>query len=99
MLLTQKNNLNLSIEENRIVNLLCFHAARLYNVGLYSVRQHYFNTRTYLKYVNNYHECKHNENYGILLSDTSQQMLRLVDRDFSSFFKLLKIKNKGNNQQ
>ena len=74
---------------------LCYHSARLYNVGLYSVRQHYFNTNSYLSYYANYHACKTNENYTILLSDTSQQILRLVDRDMQSFFKLLSLKKAG----
>ena len=74
---------------------LCYHSARLYNVGLYSVRQHYFNTNSYLSYYANYHACKTNENYTILLSDTSQQILRLVDRDMQSFFKLLTLKKAG----
>lgn len=74
---------------------LCYHSARLYNVGLYSVRQHYFNTQKYLSYYENYKECKENENYSILLSDCSQQILRLVDRDMQSFFKLLTLKKSG----
>ena len=28
-----------------ILNRLCYHSARLYNVALYSVRQHYFKER------------------------------------------------------
>ena len=78
-----------------ILARLCYHSARLYNVGLYSVRQHYFNTNSYLSYYANYHACKTNENYTILLSDTSQQILRLVDRDMQSFFKLLTLKKVG----
>ena len=74
---------------------LCYHSARLYNVGLYSVRQHYFNTKSYLSYFENCKVCKTNENYAILLSDTSQQILRLVDRDMKSFFKLLALKKIG----
>ena len=71
---------------------MCYHAARLYNVGLYSVRQHFFNTDTYLTYNSNYHECKNNENFKLLLSDCGQQILRLVDRDMQSFFRLLILK-------
>jgi len=86
----QKHEVDLSI-----LNRLCYHSARLYNVGLYSVRQHYFNTQSYLSYYSNYGECKNNENYKILLSDCSQQILRLVDRDMQSFFKLLTLKKSG----
>jgi len=64
-------------------------------VGLYSVKQYYFNNNAYLDYAKNYHECKGNENYKLLLSDTSQQILRIVDRNFKSFFGLLKLKSQG----
>ena len=84
----------MSISTN-ILNRLCYHSARLYNVALYSVRQHYFNTQSYLNYYGNYHECKDNENYHMLLVDNSAQILRLVDRDMMSFFKLLKMKQVG----
>ena len=86
----QKHEVDLSILRN-----LCYHSARMYNVGLYSVRQHYFNTQSYLSYYANYNECKDNENYHILLSDCAQQILRLVDRDMQSFFKLLTLKKSG----
>ena len=95
IILTQKNRLRLSKEEHRIVKLLAYHNARLYNVGLYSVRQYYFNNAEYLPYVKNYHLCKTNEHYRLLLSDTAQQILRLVDRNFKSFFGLLKLKKQG----
>ena len=86
MILTQKNRLKLTKEELRVVKLLSYHSARLYNVGLYSVRQYYFLNREYLSYAKNYHLCKTNEHYKLLLSDTAQQILRLVDRNFKSFF-------------
>ena len=95
MILTQKNRLKLSSTKLEIVKQLSFYSARLYNVGLYSVRQYYFNNNTYLPYAKNYHECKENENYKLLLSDTSQQILRIVDRNFKSFFGLLKLKSQG----
>lgn len=78
-----------------ILKSMCYHAARLYNVGLYTIRQHYFNTNSYLPYNSNYHECKNNENFKLLLSDCGQQILRLVDRDFQSFFRLLILKKSG----
>lgn len=75
-----------------ILKAMCYHAARLYNVALYSIRQHYFNTNSYLSYNSNYHECKNNEHFKILLSDCSQQILRTADRDMQSFFRLLILK-------
>lgn len=95
IMLTQKNRLKLSSTKLEIVKQLAYYSARLYNVGLYSVRQYYFNNNAYLNYAKNYHECKNNENYKLLLSDTSQQILRIVDRNFKSFFGLLKLKSQG----
>jgi IS605 OrfB family transposase len=95
MILTQKNRLKLSSKKLEIVKQLSYYSARLYNVGLYSVKQYYFNNNAYLNYAKNYHECKANENYKLLLSDTSQQILRIVDRNFKSFFGLLKLKAQG----
>ena len=95
MILTQKNRLKLSSTKLEIVRQLSYYSARLYNVGLYSVRQYYFNNNAYLPYAKNYHECKENENYKLLLSNTSQQILRIVDRNFKSFFGLLKLKSQG----
>ena len=95
MLLTTKVHINNGVKDFQVLERLCYHSARMYNVGLYSVRQHYFNTGEYLSYYDNYHECKTNENYSFLLTDTGQQILRLVDRDMKSFFGLLKLKKIG----
>ena len=92
---TQKNRLRLSAEEHKTIKALCFHSARLYNVGLYSVRQFYFSNNKYLSYAKNYHECKVNKNYSLLLTDIGQQVLKLVDRDMKSFFSLLRVKKQG----
>jgi IS605 OrfB family transposase len=95
MYLTQKNNLVTDKESIDIITKLSYHSARLYNYGLYQVRQYFFQTGNYNNYNSNYHNCKDNENYKILLSDTAQQILRIVDRDFKSFFGLLFLKKQG----
>jgi IS605 OrfB family transposase len=95
MMLTQKNRLKLTDHEFELVTKMSYHAARLYNVGLYSVRQFYFDNAKYLPYHKNYHQCKTNENYRLLLTDSSQQILKIVDRDMKSFFGLLRLKAKG----
>lgn len=92
MLLVQKNRLRLTEPEHQLVTAMAYHTARLYDVGLYSVRQHYFNNAKYLPYHKNYHECKGSEHYKLLLTDTSQQILKIVDRDIRSFFGLLRLK-------
>lgn len=95
MLLTTKVHIDKSFKDFQVLEMMCYHSARMYNVGLYSVRQHFFNTGKFLSYYDNYHLCKTNENYSLLLTDTGQQILRLVDRDMHSFFGLLKLKKLG----
>lgn len=69
---------------------MCRYSNNLYNVALYTIRQHYFNTKQFLTYESNYHECKTNENYRLLQAGISQQIMKVVDRSFKSFFNLLK---------
>ena len=69
---------------------MCRYSNSLYNVALYNIRQHYFNTNMFLAYEGNYHECKNNENYKLLQAGVAQQTIKVVDRSFKSFFSLLR---------
>lgn len=48
-----------------------------------------------LSYESNYHECKENRNYALLQAGVSQQILRVVDRSFKSFFNLIRKAKSG----
>ena len=97
MYLTQKNQIKgLTKKEYSTLRELCRLSKNLYNVGLYSVRQFYFDNQDYLRYESNYHACKSNENYQLLQTDIGQQTLKVVDRSFRSFFNLLKLARIGN---
>ncbi len=99
MHLTQKNQLRgLSKQEFATLQLLCRLAKNLYNEGLYAVRQYYFQEKQYLRYESNYHACKSSENYALLSTDIAQQTLKLVDRNFKSFFALIKKAKSGSYQ-
>lgn len=80
----------LSKQQYALLKEMCRYSNNLYNVALYNIRQHYFNTKKFLTYESNYHECKTNENYGLLQAGISQQIMKVVDRGFKSFFNLLK---------
>jgi len=90
MYLTQKNQIR-GLKANKFTALkeLCRLSKNLYNVGLYTVRQYYFQERKHLKYESNYHYCKGNENYRMLNTDIAQQTLKVVDRTFRSFYGLI----------
>jgi IS605 OrfB family transposase len=99
MYLTQKNQLrNLPKQDFVVLQLLCRLTKNLYNEGLYAVRQYYFQEKQYLRYESNYHACKSSENYALLSTDIAQQTLKLVDRNFKSFFALIKKAKSGSYQ-
>ena len=77
MYLTQSNVIRgLSKEEYSILRETCQYSNNLYNVALYNIRQYYFQDKKFLKYEENYHVCKENENYGLLQAGVSQQTLK-----------------------
>ena len=96
MYLTQSNVIRgLSKEKYSILRETCQYSNNLYNVALYNIRQYYFQDKKFLKYEENYHVCKENENYGLLQAGVSQQTLKVADRSFKSFFNLIKKAKSG----
>ena len=96
MYLTVKQQLkNLSKEDYLNLKELSHIAKNLYNSALYNVRQYYFQEKEYLRYEQNNVLCKNNENYKLLNSNMSQQILKEVDGCFKSFFNLIKLAKKG----
>ena len=87
---------HLSSKEYVALRELCHLAKNMYNVGLYSIRQHFFSTGQYLNYEQNYHQCKSNENYHCLNANVAQQTLKEVDSSFKSFFALHKLVKESN---
>lgn len=71
---------------------LCFLSKNLYNATLYTIRQHYFETKKYLGYnnVNNKFTHDNNADYRALPAKVSKYTQRLVDKNFKSFFNLKK---------
>ena len=99
MYLTVKNQLrNLPVKYFETLRLLCHLSKNLYNEALYSVRQYYFTERKHLTYESNYHECKVSENYKALGTDVAQQTMKVVDRNFKSFYALISKAKAGDYQ-
>jgi IS605 OrfB family transposase len=94
---TQKNQLrNLSKQDYTALKELCKLSKNLYNSTLYAIRQYYFAEKKYLRYESVYHVCKENENYQLLNTDIAQQTMKVVDRNFKSFFALISKAKDGN---
>ena len=81
------------------LDYLCLLAKNLYNVALYNIRQQYFKDKTYLNYnaLDKLLSSTNNVDYkAIPYRQSAQQILRSVDKTYSSFFKGIKSdKNKG----
>jgi len=100
MYLTQKNQIrHLNQAEFLALRELCRLSKNLYNVGLYTVRQYFFQERKHLCYEAAYHINKENENYRLLSTDIAQQTLKVVDRTFHSFYALMNAVKSGSYQQ
>ena len=96
MFLTQSNVIrHLSKDEYAMLAEMCRYANNMYNVALYNIRQYYFHEKKFLTYESNYHECKTNENYKLLQAGVAQQILKVADRSFKSFFNLVKKAKAG----
>ena len=86
------------IKNNKELDIFCFNSKNLYNKALYLVRQHYFKTKNYLNYygVNRLMVDSKDEDYYALPTRVANQTLMLLDKNFKSFFVLLKKKQSGN---
>ena len=86
------------IKNNKELDKLCFNSKNLYNRALYLVRQHYFNTKGYLNFfeVRKLLANSKDIDYYALPTRVSNNTLMLLDRNFKSFFALLKKKLNSN---
>ena len=80
---------HLSKQEYVALKTLCRLSKNLYNATLYAIRQYYFTEKKHLRYESAYHALKDNENYKLLNTDIAQQTMKVVDRNFKSFFALI----------
>lgn len=94
MYLTERHIIKSNNPLYKELNNVCFLSKNLYNKALYTVRQHYFNTKEYLGFykLNRVLIDIKDVDYYALPCKVSNQTLRLLDQNFKSFFSLLKKK-------
>ena len=78
----------------------------LYNMALYNVRQHYFESKNddtvkykFLSYVENWKKLKPTDVFQSLDSHCGQEIIKLVDKSFKSFFTLICKRKQGDYQE
>lgn len=68
----------------------CIRSNNMYNFALYTVRQEFIGNNNYLNYYDTQKLLKDSEPYKHLMSQASQCVLQLIDRNFKSYFKAIK---------
>ncbi|MEE9378348.1 MAG: hypothetical protein V3V33_09970 [Candidatus Lokiarchaeia archaeon] len=86
MRLTEVIHVKHSLELSKVCHL----AKNLYNLANWYIRQDFFNLNNILTYYDLDFILKHKQAYQNLPSQTSQQILKYVNRNWKSYFKALK---------
>lgn len=100
MILTEKHIIKKSNPNYQIIDQLCFLSKNLYNVALYTLKQHYIKTGKHLGYNKLYRKLYDESQYDFkaLSVDVSQQVLMQVERSYRSFFSSIISYNKNKNK-
>jgi putative transposase len=100
MKLVEKHIINYSNPLFKEIDFLCFKSKNLYNVSLYQIRQHFFETGKYISYqsLQKRFQNEKQSDYYALPTKVSQQIMMIIDRNFKSFFQLNE-KHKENNSR
>lgn len=79
------------------IDNLCWLSKNLYNSTLYNTRKYYFENKKLLKYqiINKMYVKDNNPDYRALPAKVAKHTQMLVERNFKSFFELLKLKAQG----
>lgn len=95
MLFVEKQIIRPSNPLYRELDKLCFLSKNLYNSTLYTIRQHYFNTKKYLTAFTIIKDfTKENQaDFRALPAKVSRYTVQLVEQNMKSFFALLNKKH------
>jgi len=80
----------IQVKHSQKLSTLCHLAKNLYNLANWYFRQDFFNLNNFLSYYDLDFILKHQDAYRSLPSQTSQQILRIVSRNWKSYFRALK---------
>lgn len=94
--MNQKLTYKFQMKKTKHFDKLCNHSKNLYNQSMYVVKQYFDNTGKFLGYnefekiMKRTKNLENEINYYKLPSQTSQQILRLLEKNWKSFFNSLK---------
>ena len=74
----------------KIIDEMCFHSKNLYNEANYVIRQKFIESGEYINYYDMNKEFKTHENYKLCMSQPANSTLRLLDKNWKSYFRAIK---------
>lgn len=74
----------------KIIDKQCFYSKNLYNEANYVIRQEFIENGNYISYYDINKEFKTHENYKLTFSQPANCTLRLLDKNWKSYFKAIK---------
>lgn len=80
----------IDIKSNNNLSTLCHLSKNLYNEANYIIRQEFFNNGKWIRCNKLDKIMQKSENYKLLSSSNSQQTLKVLDRNWLSFFESIK---------
>jgi len=83
----------IQVKSSKELSKLCHSAKNLYNLGNWYFRQDFFKLNNFLRYYDLDFMLKHKRAYKNLPIQTSQQILKLIIRNWKSFFRAIKEYN------
>lgn len=74
----------------KVIDEMCFKSKNIYNYANYIIRQEFINNGKWIRYNSLFDLCKDSEPYKDLGSNVGQATMRLLDKNWKSFFKAIK---------
>lgn len=74
----------------KVIDQQCFHSKNLYNEANYVIRQEFISNGDYINYFDMNKEFKTHENYKLTFSQPANCTLRVLDKNWKSYFRAIK---------
>lgn len=74
----------------KVIDEMCFHSKNLYNEANYVLRQEFIENNNYVSYYDMNKEFKTHDNYKFCMSQPANCTLRLLDKNWKSYFVAIK---------
>lgn len=74
----------------KTIDEMCFHSKNLYNEANYTIRQEFISNNKYIGYYDMNKEFKTHDNYKLAMSQPANCTLRLLEKNWKSYFSAIK---------